>query len=132
VRAGPYALYQGREYRCGSPRSPRIRLFADGDLPCPDGFEPDDGDWTRLVDRQDVDRLTVVSTVAVWHERQVKVTEVSDDATEALVEGRSWPPPDAPEAYVVENGLWHARVPAGALTQVVETAVDFPVDWSGP
>jgi hypothetical protein len=57
----------------------------------------------------------------------VKVVHVSDDATQALVEGQDWPPPDVPEAYPVENGLWHARVPVEVLREVDETALDIPV-----
>jgi hypothetical protein len=127
VRAGDYAVYHGREYRSGSPHSPRIQLFLDGDHPRPDGFERDRRQWSRLVDRQDVTRLTVVTTVAVWQGREVRVTRVSDDAAEAVVESRTWPPPDAPAVRVMENLLWRARVPAGDLTEVVEDTTDIPI-----
>jgi hypothetical protein len=127
MRAGDYALYQGREYRCSPPLEPQIRLFLDGDHPRPDGLERDRREWSRPVDRSDIARLTVVTTVAVWQGREVRVTLVSDDAAQAVVESRTWPPPEAPAVQVMENLLWRARVPPSELTEVVENTTDIPI-----
>jgi hypothetical protein len=127
MRAGDYAELAGRAFRCSAPHTPDIRLFEDGARPCPPGFERDRwGEWTRLVDRHELSRLTSVQTVAVWQGHRVIVKRVFDVAGDALVQGRGTAP-DGTTAWMIDNGVWQARVPIDSLTEVVEESFDFPV-----
>jgi hypothetical protein len=126
VRAGTYAEYRGRTYRCGDPNLERIALFEDGSQPRPDGFGLENGDWVRRVDRGEVTRLTYVKTTAVWKGRRVDVVRVYEHDGEALIEQWDWHPPTGPTVHMVDRGLWEATVPLDALTDVVETVSNEP------
>lgn len=74
LRAGAYAESQGAVHPCASVRKPMVRLFAPGDSPAPEGFEPHPGGrWTRLVRRDEVSRLSLVETDATWNGHEVRV-----------------------------------------------------------
>lgn len=126
MRAGSYADWRGERYRASfSHDSTQVDLLADPGS-SPEGFTPDRwGRPRRLVDRAEVSRLEVVTTVAVWQGRRVDVLKVEGE--EAVVQQWAWPVPEHPSVRVVENGLWEARVPVGELTEVVESVTEIPV-----
>jgi hypothetical protein len=128
MRAGPYAEYGGRVFRCSNPQEDRLLLLDEGAAPRPDGFGLNRwSEWSRLVDRHEVTRLTIVRTWADWRGHRVRVERVFDSTAEALVEHQGSPRPEGANVWTVDRDVWQAKVPLGELTDVVEDPFDVPV-----
>jgi hypothetical protein len=127
MRAGTYAEFRGRTYRCGNPDLPQVPLLVDGSEPQPEGFERGRKDWIRRVDRRELTRLMYVETHALWRGRRVEVVRIDERDDEALIQQNSWDTPHGPTVQVLDKGLWGANVPISELTDVVEDVSDYPL-----
>lgn len=119
--SGDHGRFQGREYEVVGLPGPRVRLYASGDDPCPEGFESDrHGRWTRLVDVWEVSGPVHVDTTADWRGHPVRVARVTQDVVHIEHHTFMERPPGEPEVSQPERGAWAARVPPGELADVTE------------
>lgn len=126
MRAGPYAVHQGRVYRAVSLDKPRVRLLVPGDEPCPAGFERNvQGQWTRLVPREEVSLLLQVETTAVWRGYRVDVESVDAGLAQIRYFGTDFP--GGPRITRFQQDGWYGTVPVDELEDVDSTAREFPL-----
>ena len=130
MRAGSYAVWRGEVFKCRNHPtvSSIVMLVLPASEPQPEGFEKYSRGWRRGVDRWEVSRFFLVSTVAVWQGHRVTVESVWGD--QATVSASSHPQ-DVPVHPAVRRdkgyGDWEATVPVWELTEVVQTTRDIQV-----
>lgn len=143
VRAGTYAVFEGRTFHAGSAAgSPVVGLVLRGDSDPGEGFVWDErlgGHWHRGVPRAACSRVVRVVTAAFWRDFPVEVVDVREDLGTATV---SYHPdrfpdlsPRAPDGTPREPDLpvdhgrgWTGPVPLGELSGVVSQEHDVPVE----
>lgn len=126
MRAGPYAEYQGRVYRSVSLNKPNVRLLVPGSEPCPEGFDRNaQGQWTRLIRREEASRLFEVSTTAVWRGYRVEVDTVDAGVASFRYFGTEFP--QTPTITRFQADGWSDTVPVEELEDAVETVHDVPI-----
>lgn len=124
MRAGGYASVAGVDYPARF-FGTHVRLDAPRSVPRPPGFEEGKGRiWSRMVDAREVSRRYVVSTIAVWREREVKVEYVLGDRAAIEFWVTDVRPSYSPPLTLEREGRWSGSVPVDSLADIEERVVE--------